>query len=195
MNIIDLIILAIIGLTALSGYRRGFILSFFSLIRLFFAIIISKALYPYIINFMTQNTSIYNGLNNFLYPKIQALLNGPSLLIADKITYLIIKLFIIIIIYFIVNSILILIIRQIDSFFKLPILNTLNKFSGLIFGFAKGVLLIYIIYALLTPVIMLKPESFISVSTTNSALARYFYKPDFILNYLKDNYLNLINSI
>ncbi|MGO1470177.1 MAG: CvpA family protein, partial [Tissierella sp.] len=104
-----------------------------------------------------------------------------------------IRLFIVLIIYSIVNAILIMIIRKIDRFFKLPILNTLNTFAGLVFGLLKGVLIVFIIYTLLTPVIILNKESFIATNTMESALGMYFYNPDFLLNFLKNNYINFMN--
>lgn len=195
MNIIDITILLIIGLTALSGYYRGLFLSLFSLIRLFLSIVLSRIVYPYVIDFIRQDTDIYNFIASFLSPKIQNLLNSQSPISADAITHLIIKLFVMILIYSLINSILYLIVIKVDRVFKLPILKTLNKFAGLIFGFLKGVLVVFIIYALLTPVIMLNPESLIAVNTGNSLLAEYFYKPEFLLNLLEDNYFNLIKII
>lgn len=195
MNIIDITILLIIGLTALSGYHRGLFLSLFSLIRLFLSIVLSRIAYPYVIDFIRQDTDIYNFIASFLSPKIQNLLNSQSPISADAITHLIIKLFVMILIYSLINSILYLIVIKVDRVFKLPILKTLNKFAGLIFGFLKGVLVVFIIYALLTPVIMLNPESLIAVNTGNSLLAEYFYKPEFLLNLLEDNYFNLIKII
>lgn len=193
MNIIDIVILIIIGLTALSGYNKGFILSLLSLVRIFLSIIISRFTYPYIIDFLTKNTNIYYSINNFLYPKIMNLTNSQIFLPAKTITDLVIRLFIVLIIYSIVNAILIMIIRKIDRFFKLPILNTLNTFAGLVFGLLKGVLIVFIIYTLLTPVIILNKESFIATNTMESALGMYFYNPDFLLNFLKNNYINFMN--
>ena len=195
MNIIDIIILFIIGLTTLSGYHRGFVLSFLSLVRMFLSIIIARITYPYAIQFLTQSTNIYNSINSFIYPKITNLINGRSLFSADTITELIINLLVMIVIYFIINLILTIIIKSIDSVFKLPILNTVNKFAGLIFGLLKGVLIVFIIYALLTPVIALNQQSFIANATRDSALAEYFYRPEFLTNYLKQNFLHLINLI
>lgn len=193
MNIIDLIILSIIVLTALSGYHRGFILSFLSLVKIFLSIIIARITYPYVIQFLTQSTNIYNSINNFLYPKITNLINERALFSADSITKLIINLLVMMVIYSIINLILSTIIVSIDRVFKLPVLNTVNKFAGLIFGLVKGVLIIFIIYALLTPVIALNPQSFIASATSASALAEYFYRPEFLTNYLKQNFQDLIN--
>lgn len=195
MNIIDIIILAIIGLSTLSGYSRGFILSFFGFLRVVLSIIIARLTYPYALNFLTKNTNIYNSVKDFIYPKIIDLTSGQSLLSADLISDLIIKLFVILIIYVLINMILAIIIRSINNLFKRPILNSLNKFSGLVFGLVKGVLLVFLIYALLTPVIVLNDQSFIAKNTMDSALGMYFYRPEFLLDFLKNNYLNLMKLI
>ncbi|MGO3168775.1 CvpA family protein, partial [Senegalia sp. (in: firmicutes)] len=195
MNIIDIIILVIIGLSTLSGYRKGFILSLFSVLRLFLSIIIARAIYPHVMDFLTQNTNIYNRINNFIYPKIEGLTNGQSLFTANTISDLIISLVIMFVIYLIINLLLSIVIRTIDSFFKLPILNTLNKFSGLIFGIIKGFLIVFIIYALLTPVIALDGQGLIASKTMESMLGKYFYRPGFLIDYLKNNYLYLMNIL
>ena len=195
MNIIDIIILLIIVLSTLSGYRKGFVLSLFSFLRIFLSVIIARIMYPYVTSFLAQNTNIYNYINNFIYPKIMNLTKGQSLFSPDTITDLIISLFIVLIIYIVVNIVLSIVINIIDSFFKFPVLNALNKFTGFVFGLVKGILIVFIIYALLTPVIVLNNQSFIATSTMNSTLGMYFYRPDFLINFLKNNYLYLMNLI
>ena len=195
MNIIDIIILLIIVLSTLSGYRKGFVLSLFSFLRIFLSVIIARIMYPYVTSFLAQNTNIYNYINNFIYPKIMNLTKGQSLFSPDTITDLIISLFIVLIIYIVVNIVLSIVINIIDSFFKFPVLNALNKFTGFVFGLVKGILIVFIIYALLTPVIVLNSQSFIATSTMNSTLGMYFYRPDFLINFLKNNYLYLMNLI
>lgn len=195
MNIIDIIILLIIVLSTLSGYRKGFVLSLFSFLRIFLSVIIARIMYPYVTNFLGQNTNIYNYINNFIYPRIMNLTKGQSLFSPDTITNLIISLFIVFIIYLVVNIVLSIVINIIDNFFKFPVLNALNKFTGFVFGLVKGILIVFIIYALLTPVIVLNSQSFIATSTMNSTLGMYFYRPDFLINFLKNNYLYLMNLI
>nr|WP_300005014.1 CvpA family protein [Tissierella sp.] len=190
MNIIDVIILIIIALTAFSGYHRGFVLSFLSLVKIFISIIAARFIYPYAIEFLSQSTDIYKSLNTFLYPKISNLISETSLFTADTITGLIINLLVIIVIYSLINMVLSIIIRSIDNVFKLPVLNTINKFAGLLFGLFKGVLIIFIIYALLTPVIALNPQSSLAIATRASVLAQYFYRPEFLTNYLKQSFLD-----
>lgn len=192
MNVIDIIILVIIALTAFSGYHRGFVLSFLGLVKIFLSIIVTRMIYPYAIEFLTQSTGIYKSLNDFLSPKISNLISETSLFTADTITGLIINLLVIMVIYSLINMVLSIIVRSIDKLFTLPILNTVNKSAGLLFGLLKGALFIFIIYALLTPVIALNPQSPIALLTRNSVLAQYFYRPEFLTNYLKESFLDLM---
>ena len=195
MNIIDVIISLTIGLTALIGYHRGFVLSFLGLIKIFLSIFIARITYPYAMNFISQNTRIYNSLNDFIYPKIMDLTSGQGLFSAATISDLIIRLFIILVLYFVINIILSIIIRSIDSLFKLPVLNTLNKTAGLLFGLAKGTLIVFLIYALLTPFILLNNQSLLATNTMESTLGIFFYRPEILTDYLKNNYVNLMNLI
>jgi len=195
MNIIDIIIILIIGLSALRGWNRGFILSLFSLLKIFIAIIIARAIYPYLVEFLNEYTGFYPYIKEYIYPKINSFMNNEAIFSADIITNLIISLFIMIFLYFIINIVLSAFIRIIDGFFKVPVLKSFNKFTGFLFGAIKGVLVVLIIYALLTPIIALNGENIITVKTMESTLGIYFYKPDFLLNYLKDNYLYLLNSL
>lgn len=188
MNIIDIIILTVIALHALSGYVRGFVLSFLSLIRIFLSIAIVKLIYTSAIEFLTENTGIYNSLNNFIYPKVIELAKENILFSTSLISDLLSKLVIILFLYFIINIILSIIIRFIDSFFKSPILNRLNKSLGLVFGSAKGILIVFLIYSFLTPVIMLNNQSMLEINTSQSLLAHYFYHPEFLINLLQNNY-------
>ena len=194
MNIIDLVIILIIGLTTLSGYRKGFVLSLLSLVKLFLSIIIVNGVYPYVMDFLMDSTGIYTSFRNFLHPKIMSLTSGGSLFSAGTITDALISLLVILILYSIINTILNTIILAIDSFFRLPVLNTLNKFTGLVFGLAKGVLFVFLIYLILTPVIVMNPQGTLATKTMESTLAMYFYQPDFIMNYLKNGFINFMDT-
>lgn len=195
MNIIDIIIILIIGLSALRGWNRGFILSLFSFFKIFIAIIIARAIYPYLVEFLNEYTGFYPYIKEYIYPKINSFMNNEAIFSADIITNLIISLFIMIFLYFIINIVLSVFIRIVDGFFKLPVLKSFNKFIGFLFGAIKGILIVFIIYALLTPVIVLNTDSFISVKTHQSILGNLFYNPDVIINYLQSNFLYLINLL
>ncbi len=107
--------------------------------------------------------------------------------ISTTFTDIFINIISIIIVFILARIILAVIIRLLDSISKLPILNEFNKISGLILGIAKGVLIIYIIFAILTPIIMVSPEGVVAEYTYNSKLGEYFYSNNIIINLLRDN--------
>ncbi|MBS4536983.1 CvpA family protein [Clostridium sp. D2Q-11] len=215
MTIVDIIIIIIIVLTGLEGFNKGFILSAFSLLGTIIALLIAKQYYHLISSFLINNTNIYIWLYKRVFPKISSIVEGegsltldtllkiikiPEILInndmqgidyssaqilSDIITILIINIIGIIVIFIIANILLSLIVTIVNIFFKLPLLNSFNKLSGLLFGLIKGVLMIFIIYAILTPIISLNPDGLISTQTTNSVLGNYFYNNNIIIGYLE----------
>ncbi len=69
---------------------------------------------------------------------------------------------------------------------KLPLLNTANRFGGGVLGLAEGVILTFIIFALLSPFIGVMPESDFSISIRESMSSTVFYDNNIILNYLSN---------
>ncbi|MBS4534402.1 CvpA family protein [Clostridium sp. D2Q-14] len=215
MNFADIIIIIIILLTGLNGFHRGFILSAFSLLGTILALVIANKFYPIIASLFINHTNFYDSLYDKIYPNIVNITEGegvfsfdtlvkiiriPQILINNSIgkvdynsvevitrsiTTMIINIISIIILFIIANIILSILVRMLNIFFKLPILNSFNKIGGLIFGLIRGVLVIFIIYAILTPVISLNPDGFIAVQTTNSVLGDYFYNNNLIIGYLE----------
>lgn len=93
----------------------------------------------------------------------------------------------VIVVFLVAKTLLTVIMGMIDNFFKLPLLKDFNRILGLILGIAKGLLIIYIIFTILTPLIMMSPEGYISEVTYNSNIGLYFYNNNIILNFIKDN--------
>lgn len=216
MSLFDIVIIIIIILTGLEGLHKGFILSAFSLLGTIIALLIAKEYYPLVSNFLINKTSFYHWLYEKIYPKVFNIMEGqgalstdtllklikiPKILInndmqgldynsaqilSESIAILLINIVGVIVIYIIANTILSILVAVINTFFKLPILNSFNKLSGLIFGLIKGILIIFIIYAILTPIISLNPDGLLATQTSNSVLGSYFYNNNIIIGYLEN---------
>lgn len=215
MNFADIIIIIIILLTGLGGFHKGFILSAFSLVGTILSLIIANRFYPLISNLLIDHTNFYDWLYDKVYPNIVNIIEGEGIfsldtllkvmkipqifiknnmetidyssieIITGNITTLLINVIGIIIMFIIANMILSILIRIVNMFFKLPILNSFNKVGGLLFGLIRGILVVFIIYALLTPIISLNPDGLIAIQTTNSTLGNYFYNNNLIIGYLE----------
>lgn len=68
-----------------------------------------------------------------------------------------------------------------DRFFKLPVLNLLNRLSGMIIGFTEGIFLVWVILALLTPVIAFRPNGMLAEAIRGSQMADWLYQHNLLL--------------
>ena len=86
--------------------------------------------------------------------------------------------------FLIAYSLLLIVANLIDAFFKLPILNLSNKVGGAVIGLGKSVILLYIIFALASPLIAFVADSKFVKEVNKSVSSEVFYKNNIILNYL-----------
>lgn len=122
--------------------------------------------------------------NSQFYDSADGLMYSTESLISETLTSVFITIISILLVFFIVRFLLMIAVNIINSVAQLPILKQLNAFTGLIFGLVKGVLIIFILFTLLTPIISLYPQGFIAKGTFESNLGQYFYYNNIILNYL-----------
>lgn len=82
---------------------------------------------------------------------------------------------------------------------SLPILKQFNGLGGLIFGFIKGVLVVFILAAIMVPIVSIFPSSSLVTSLENSSIAKSFYDYNILLYMVKSivNYggSQIVNSV
>lgn len=111
--------------------------------------------------------------------------NGDSFTIfVDNITSILIRSLSFIITFLIIYIILVLFSNLINTIFKLPVLNLTNRLFGAATGLLKSVIILYIVFALCSPLIGFIPENKLTDSVTQSESSKIFYKNNIILNYL-----------
>lgn len=102
--------------------------------------------------------------------------------ISEMITKVIVDLLSIIIIFLAAKLILNMLGAILDSIATLPVINQFNRLGGFVFGFAKGILIVFLLTALMVPAASIFRESFITQGLKESMLAIYFYDYNFIFN-------------
>lgn len=107
-------------------------------------------------------------------------------IMSEAITGILIDIISLIIAFIVARIILIIIVRVLSVFSKLPVLNQFNKLFGLAFGFIKGIFIILIILAVLTPFISVSPNGAIAEGVFGSTVGYYLYDNNILLKYLKD---------
>lgn len=134
-------------------------------------------------------TDLQNILLNFVNSSTNQNINSFDMFISN-LSIIIIRSVSFVITFLIIYCILVIISNIIDAIFKLPLLNITNKICGLIAGLVKSVVILYIIFALLTPIISFTQENIITQYVINSKSKTIFYDNNIILNYLtyKDFY-------
>lgn len=86
--------------------------------------------------------------------------------------------------FLVVYMLLLILCNVLDTVLKLPVLNLTNKLGGLAVGALKGVLLVYLIFALASPFIAFLPQDGFVSDIKESKSHEYFYNKNIILNYL-----------
>lgn len=100
---------------------------------------------------------------------------------SEVIAKLLLDIISILIIFFIVKIALAIIAGILDKFTQLPIINQLNRLGGLLFGFIKGGIIIFVILALMVPITSIFPNEFIDQSIEDSTVTKYLYDHNLIL--------------
>lgn len=102
----------------------------------------------------------------------------------DKISIIVVRSISFLITFLIIYIILLIIVNLINVIFKLPVLNLTNRLFGSAIGFLKSVIILYIIFALGSPLIGFVQNNFIIDGILSSESSKIFYENNLILNYL-----------
>ncbi|MFO7887632.1 MAG: CvpA family protein [Eubacteriales bacterium] len=223
-NLVDGIIIFLIGISIFAGLKKGFIMSLFSFIGIILAFFISKEYYHLVMKFLVKSTKLEKTINDFVSGKISELITeiGDSVSISDlfkgfdklpfdmkmmfkdvinnpetslsisnygntanQLTNLI-MVFISFAIAILFSFLVIFIVANIlDTIVKLPVLNLANKVLGGVLGGLKTVVILYLVFALATPIIMFSDQNNVVTSMIlDSESSSIFYENNIVLNYL-----------
>lgn len=213
MNYIDLLIIIYAGLSCFQGYRRGFIKTLFDTVGVIIAFFLSREFYYITENFLLNNTKLFVKVHDFFESKVSEKLmesfegskNIPAelknvlsniintgdvaqadtfALFVDNISIILIRSISFVITFLVIYAILVLISNLINVIFKLPLLNLTNRIFGAGTGLLKCVIILYIIFALSSPLIGFTQDSGFAKSVLDSESSKIFYDNNIILNYL-----------
>lgn len=173
--LIDLLLVSIIALFVLIGYKQGLVKSAIKILSFFIAVIISLILYKPISNTIIVHTSLDDTIKNIIVENVKIeekkeedsnvikenlsnkIIVGANNTIeeaANSFAVKIIELGVILLLYLVTRLVLRFISALTDLITNLPILKQINKTGGIIYGFLKG---IFIIYAILGIIYLISP--------------------------------------
>lgn len=164
-NVIDIIITVVLILFALAGYKKGLVGNIVGLVSLVASVILAWILYP-IVSDMLIGTGIRDGIYGVVLEKVnlmpeggitagflsgsmtEALNSGADTAIAQvagSITDIIINIVSFLIVLVVSRIIIFIAEKTLKIAVKLPVLNGLNKIGGIIAGFLKGFIFVWVI--------------------------------------------------
>lgn len=150
--ILNLVIVAILMMFAVSGGRKGFISSLFDMLKTVLSLCIVVFLAPFIKRILFKNTNIFESLLNkkdFITFKPEAF----KIKVLSPINDLVISIIIFVFLFFIVKFIL----RIFNSFLskskKTSILGAFDRFLGFMLGLLKGLVIVSLLILVILPFI------------------------------------------
>lgn len=213
MNYIDILVVIYVGFSCFQGYRRGFIKTLFDTLGVIIAFFISRQFYYFTENFLLNNTKIFFKVHDFFESKFSEKLietfeesihipaelknilsniidsggvagTDTFAVFVDNISIILVRSISFVITFLVIYAALLILSNIINIVFKLPILNLTNRLFGAGTGLLKAVIVLYIIFALSSPLIGFLQEGKIAQSVLESESSKIFYDNNIILNYL-----------
>ncbi len=215
MNLADIIGALIILLLVIWGAKKGFVKSVFSLGSLILSLILALSLYPIVTDFLEDSVvGDYVRLNVFqvfddkedaditaeeagntlnlpgsfqetVSGAIQQAADTVKESLADTLAGLALKILGILIVFLLTKIILWLLSVFLNAFAKLPVIRTANKLLGGIIGAIYGVLIVYLILAILTFTTAIKTFNKPTQLVLESKYISTMYHQNIILDFLK----------
>ena len=205
---IDVIIILVILLCTFIGYKRGLIRVITSLLSFIIALVLAVIIYKPVSNIIINNTNIYNNIQSGIYENIKdedikESDNGiisfaknyiyseakdiTLEMISESVAQIVIDVITFIIILIITRIILIFVSVVFSSIASLPIIKQFNKAGGLIYGFLQGIIINYIIFALILLIVQISNVNtdFINNSINKSKIGNILYNENIIINLIK----------
>lgn len=180
---IDLIIIAIILLSSLMGYKKGLVNALFNLLAFVVAIIITFFLYKPVTNWVIDNTDFDNRIENAIIENgiidedIDYFTDATNSL-ADKVVEIFVTIGL-----FIITRLVLCVARGIaKGIATLPLIKQFNEVGGLLYGILRGAFFVYLMLAIAFLVISINDTGIISNAINTSFIAKMLYENNIILN-------------
>lgn len=188
--IIDIVLIAIVILSAFLGYKKGLVKLGAKLFAGIIAIIITIVMYKPVSGMIIKNTTIDEKIENAIVQNATNIINENDKMqngitehveknilpeqaenLSKNVVYVITAL----VLFVVVKIILSIVISLMDFVANLPILKQFNEIGGIIYGIIRGVLIACVCILLMGVYTKIKPESTINNNIQNSLLTKLIY--------------------
>lgn len=189
ITLADVVLLVVLCLFALWGWRKGAVKMGFSLVSLLAAIILGKMLYPGIADFL-RNTPVYTGILSAVQQQTASgetettgviadiMAKGGEMLSGILSTYLAelaLRVIAFLLVVVVVKVLLTLASRLLKLFTSLPIIGMVNRMAGLVLGIVEGILIVTVLLAGIYVITPLKETPVIDREIEKSIVVREWY--------------------
>ena len=206
--ILDIIVLAILGLSIFLGYKKGLIGVIFSLCAVIIAIILTVILAKPVTDLVINNTQlddniknaiIENGLleknedasedgsingyiekyiTNSIKEGVNNTIENNAQAVAEKVVAIIVTIGL-----FIVLRIALILIKFIaEGIAELPVVKQFNELGGILYGILRGIIVIYVFFAICFFIVSISNSEFITTAINTSLLSKFLYNNNIILS-------------
>lgn len=192
--IVDLIIIGMVLLSTFLAYRKGMVKLAIGLCAFVISIVVTFVLYRPIANLVINVTSIDEAIEDMIFEKTNDILKDntkqdtiTSQMLEDAknemlpetartLAVNIVRGGVMIVLFVAIRIVLIFVTVLADAIAKLPIINQINKTTGMIYGVARGILVIYVVLLILTIPGKINPQNLINASVEKSILGKVMYE-------------------
>ncbi len=212
--VLDIILLVIFALSVIIGYKKGLIKVAFSLFAFILALIITAILYNPITNLVIEHTEIDDGIKNTIMENFMiednketneeekesnsintyiekyvtgAITDASNNVVEDSaevIAQKVVAIGVAIILFVVVRIALNILKLVMSGIAELPILKQFNELGGTLYGVLRGVLVVYVILAIMFFMSSVGNIEFITKLIDTSILSKILYTNNIILNIL-----------
>lgn len=207
--IIDVILIAILALSILFGYKKGLVKVVFNLCAVLAAIILTFILYKPVANLVIENTELDetikqtilekgitpekdttiesgSGVDKYIEKYAQdAITNAKNTAVesvADTIAINAVNIIVAVGLFIIIRILLILLKSLAETLAELPIIKQCDKLGGVLYGIIVGLITIYILLAIIFFIVSINGMEGLSDAIDSTYITKYLYANNLILN-------------
>lgn len=205
----DIIIVAILALNIIMGYKKGLVNVVFNIFAFLIAIVVTFMVYKPISEIIIKNTDIYDNIksaiiknnevsqeknnkeNSNIQKYIQDTIQDTTEeakahameIASENIAIKVVEIITGIIIFILTRIILIVLRFLTETIASLPLIKQLNEVGGIFYGFARGLIIIYVILTILFFVISINENGKVANIINSSYITKFLYDNNIIVNY------------
>lgn len=207
---VDIIIIALLVLMTILGYKRGFFKSLTGIVSVIVSFAIAVCFFTQVSDFL-KTTVVYEAIYTSVEENIitseenaedeeitsipeklfkniedgaQEIRDGVFVSLAEKIADIAIKMLSIVILFIIARVIVWIIIALLGIVKKLPLLGWFDSLLGAVIGFVRGFLIIYIVLFVIAMSASFNPENVFAEKVNQSEFAKVMYNNNVFFDFI-----------